>query len=180
MKKRIITVGLIMTMAVSLMACGSSEDTKVIESNAASSEAASTSEETTAAGYVFNYDGMDIAVDADAAPVIEKLGDYNSYFESPSCAAEGIGKLYTYNDFEIQTYPDGDTDRILYVMLRTDNVATAEGIDLSSTREDIVEAYGQATEEETGSMKYEKDGMTLVFLFDGESLISIEYDSALN
>ena len=180
MKKRIITVGLIMTMAVSLMACGSSDDTKVIASNAASSEAASTSEEATTAGYVFNYDGIDIAVDADAAPVIEKLGDYNSYFESPSCAAEGIGKLYTYNDFEIQTYPDGDTDRILYVMLRTDNVATAEGIDLSSTREDIVEAYGQATEEETGSMKYEKDGMTLVFLFDGESLISIEYDSALN
>ena len=65
-------------------------------------------------------------------------------------------------------------------MLRTDNVATAEGIDLSSSREDIVGAYGQATEEDSSSMKYQKGDMTLVFIFDGDSLISIEYDSAMN
>ena len=179
MKKRIIALGMMIAMSFAAVACGSSNDTKVIESTDTAKanggvEAAST------AGYVFNYNGMDIAVDSDVAPVIEKLGEPNEYFESPSCAAEGIGKLYTYSDFEIQTYPDGDVDRVLYVLLRTDNVATAEGIDLSSSREDIVEAYGQATEEATGSMKYEKDGMTLVFLFDGESLISIEYDSSLN
>ena len=184
MKNKIITVGLIMTMALSLAACGqaTSSDTKVIESDNAGAEssAAGTSAVSSAVGYVFNYDGMDIAVDADAAPIIDKLGEPNNYFESPSCAADGIGKLYTYSDFEIQTYPDGDVDRVLYVLLRTDNVATAEGIDLSSSREDIIEAYGEATEEATGSMKYEKDGMTLVFLFDGDSLISIEYDSSLN
>lgn len=178
MRKRILALGLIMAMSLAMVACGSSDDTKVIESSN-KVEAAST-DNAKATGYVFNYDGIDIAVDSDVAPIIEKLGEANSYFESPSCAAEGIGKLYTYSDFEIQTYPDGDVDRVLYVLLRTDNVATAEGIDLSSTREDIVEAYGQATEEATGSMKYEKDGMTLVFLFDGDSLISIEYDSSLN
>ena len=178
MKKRIIALGMIMAMSFAVVACGSSDDTKVIESTDTSN--ASGESEAAGTGYVFNYDGMDIAVDSDVAPVIEKLGEPQEYFESPSCAAEGIGKLYTYSDFEIQTYPDGDVDRVLYVLFKTDNVATAEGIDLSSSREDIVEAYGQATEEGTSSMKYEKDGMTLVFLFDGESLISIEYDSSLN
>lgn len=177
MKNKFLALAVTMVMAISMVACGSSNDTKVIESNTGAGSSSDSAEST---GYVFSYDGTDIPVDADVAPIIEKLGEPNSYFESPSCAADGIGKLYTYSDFEIQTYPDGDVDRVLYVLLRTDNVATAEGIDLSNVREDIVGAYGQATEEGTGSMKYEKGGMNLVFIFDGESLVSIEYDSAKN
>ena len=178
MKNKILTLGLIAAMTLTLYGCGSSSDTKVIESDTTSNAQVGSTESAT--GYVFNYDGMDITVDSDVAPVIEKLGEANSYFESPSCAAECIGKLYTYSDFEIQTYPDGDIDRILYVLFKTDNVTTAEGIDLSSSKDDIIAAYGQPTEEVTGSMKYEKDGMTLVFIFDSDSLISIEYDSSLN
>ena len=180
MKNTILKLGLIGITAFALVGCGQSNDTKIIESNNVNTVSAAANETETAKGYVFNYDGINIMVDDDAAPIIEKLGEADSYFESPSCAAEGIGKLYGYGDFEIQTYPDNDIDRVLYVLLKTDNVATAEGIDLSSSREDIVEAYGQATEEGTDSMKYEKDGMTLVFIFDGDSLISIEYDSSLN
>ena len=180
MKNKLLTLCLVTAMTLSLVACGNSNDTKVIESSNNTTASGSEQTATTQAGYVFKYDGMDIPVDADVAPIIDKLGEPNNYFESPSCAADGIGKLYTYSDFEIQTYPDGDVDKVLYVMLRTDNVATAEGIDLSSSREDIVGAYGQATEEDSSSMKYKKGDMTLVFIFDGESLISIEYDSSLN
>lgn len=178
MKKKILTVLLISTICLYLMACGSS-DTKVIVSNS-TSDVATTSTESQTTGYVFNYDGIDIAVDADAAPIIEALGDPQEYFESPSCAADGTGKLYTYADFEIQTYPDGDNDLILYVLLRTDNVSTAEGIDLSNSRDDIIATYGEATTESSSALQYEKDGMTLQFLFDGDILISIEYDSSLN
>ena len=170
MKNKLLSLGLIMAISLSMVACGSSSDTKVIESNTSTEATGSEQVATAGAGYVFNYDGMDIPVDADVAPIIDTLGEPNSYFESPSCAADGIGKLYTYSDFEIQTYPDGDVDKVLYVMLRTDNVAT----------EEVVGAYGQATEEDSSSMKYEKGDMTLVFIFDGDSLISIEYDSAMN
>ena len=180
MKNKLLTLCLVTAMTLSLVACGNSNDTKVIESNNTPQTSGSEQAASTQAGYVFNYDGMDIPVDADVAPIIDKLGEPSNYFESPSCAADGIGKLYTYSDFEIQTYPDGDVDKVLYVMLRTDNVATAEGIDLSSSREDIVGAYGQATEEDSSSMKYQKGDMILVFIFDGDSLISIEYDSAMN
>ena len=152
---------MVATVMFAFVGCGSSSnDTKVIEGGASQA--------------------VTIAVDADAAPIVEKLGEPKNYFESPSCAAEGIGKLYTYDDFEIQTYPDGDNDLILYVQLRTDNVATDEGIDLSSSKEDIVAAYGEPSEEATGSMTYEKNGTKLVFIFDGDSLISIEYDSPKN
>ena len=180
MKNKLLTLCLVTAMTLSLVACGNSNDTKVIESN--STQKASGSEQTasTQTGYVFNYDGMDIPVDADVAPIIDKLGEPSNYFESPSCAADGIGKLYTYSDFEIQTYPDGDVDKVLAVRLLNDTVSTAEGIDLSSSKDDIVAAYGDATEETDRSLKYEKDGMSLVFIFGDNGLISIEYDSALN
>ncbi len=179
MKRKLLTVGLVAAMSASLMACGNSSDTKVIESDNTQAAVAENDNTTTSEGYTFNYNGMDIPVDADVAPIIETLGDANSYFESPSCAAEGIGKLYTYSDFEIQTYPDGDVDRVLYVLLKTDNVATAEGIDLSSSKDEVIGAYGTATEDDGSFLIYEKDGMKLKFIFDGESLISIEYDSPL-
>ena len=177
MKNKLIMLGMVACMALSMVACGGS-DTKVIESDG--SQASTTTAAATATGYVFNYQGTDIPVDADVAPIVDTLGDPSEYFESPSCAAEGIGKLYTYSDFEIQTYPDGDTDKVLYVRLKTDNVATAEGIDLSSSRDDVVAAYGEPTSDVTGALTYEKDGMSLVFIFDGDSLSSIEYDSSLN
>lgn len=176
MKNKILVFALIGAMALSFVACGGSSDTKVIEgsSTTSSTEAAGTP------GYVFSYNGIDMPVDSDVAPVLEKLGEPKKEFTSPSCAGQGDGHLYTYDDFEIQTYPEGDKDLILYVSFRTDNVATAEGIDLSSSKDDIVAAYGEPTSEETSSMKYEKDGVSLVFIFDGDSLISIEYDSPKN
>ena len=179
MKKRILIISMISVMAFTMFACGNSDDTKVIESSA-NVGTESTSSSSKAGGYVFHYNDLQIGVDEDAAPIVEKLGEPSQYFESPSCAADGIGKLYTYNDFEIQTYPEGDKDLILYVRLRTDNVATDEGLDLSSTKEDIISAYGNPTAEATGSMTYENNGVSLVFIFDGDSLSSIEYDSEMN
>ncbi len=162
--------------ATVLVGCGASDDVKVIEGTAKTGEATEATE-SKSNSYTFSYQGTEIPVDADFAPILEKLGEPGSYFESPSCAAQGIGKHYTYNDFEIETYPDGDTDRVLYVMLKTDAVSTAEGINISSTKDDIIAAYGEPTEEVTGSLIYETGDMKLKFLFNGDSMVSIEYDS---
>ena len=59
-------------------------------------------------------------------------------------------------------------------------MATQEGIDLASSKDDILAAYGEPSEETSSALKFEKDGMKLVFIFDGDSLISIEYDSPKN
>lgn len=177
MKKKLLTLGMIGAMALSLVACGGTSDTKVIEGNTSST---ATNSETGAAGFGFSYNGVEISVDADVAPVLEKLGEPKEEFTSPSCAGQGDGHLYTYDDIQIQTYPDGDKDLILYVALRTDNVATKEGIDLSSSKEDILAAYGDPTEETSSSLKFRHGDVILVFIFDGDSLISIEYDSLKN
>lgn len=173
--KLIVTVMLATSLSACLFGCGN-DDVKVIDGNGASTSAAG---ESASDGYVFSYKNIDIPVDADFAPILEELGEPNSYFESESCAAQGIGKHYTYNDFEIETYPDGDVDRVLYVMLKSDAVSTKEGINTSSTKDDIIAAYGEPTEEVTGSLIYKTSSMKIKFLFNGDSMISIEYDSPL-
>lgn len=59
MKKKIITLGLVGAMMLSLVGCGGSSDTKVIEGSSSSNAAEATTDST---GFVFAYDGMDIEI----------------------------------------------------------------------------------------------------------------------
>lgn len=131
-------------------------------------------------GYVFTANGVEIAVDADMGPILEALGDDYSYFEEPSCAIpDTTAKIYTYSGFEVDTYQDGDTDLVGSIILKDDTVATAEGVDLSMTKADVVEAYGEEYTEEGTALVYTKDGMTLSFILDGDNIASIQYDSSV-
>ncbi len=139
-------------------------------------------------GYVFVYHdivlydkkikSMLMEMDADAAPVIEQLGEANSYFEAPSCAFEGIDKMYTYGSFELDTYPTEDKDYISAVIFKDDSITTKEGVGIGDAREKMTEAYGEGTEE-LGMTVYRKDDMKLCFILQEDSIVSIEYRSTV-
>lgn len=184
--KGVFTLSMIMLCAGLLGGCGAkkSADVKsevqqetgeVPKDNPAEAPADNTETEET--GYVFVYNDVEIVVDTDMSTIAEQLGEPNSYFEEPSCAAQGIAKIYTYSSFQIETYPDGDKDLIACVILKDDNVSTPEGIDLSMTKDDIIAVYGSDCETTERSMVYEKNGTKLCFILDGDSIASIEYDS---
>ncbi|HBG77138.1 MAG TPA: hypothetical protein DDW86_09305, partial [Clostridiales bacterium] len=63
-------------------------------------------------GYSYEYNGIKIPMNVDAAPIVKKLGKPANYFEAASCAFQGLDKVYTYSNFEIGTYPKGDKDFI--------------------------------------------------------------------
>lgn len=134
-------------------------------------------EQTTAVkGYVFVTGGVTVKMDGDMAPVLAALGEPASYFEAASCAFEGLDKIYTYNGFEIDTYPAQDTDLVSAVILKDDSVTTAEGICIGDSLEKLLAAYGEGNRE-NGMLVYEKDGMKLCFILQDDSVISIEYRS---
>jgi hypothetical protein len=190
-KKLVVLLGVMSIAAFAFAGCGSeqtagsSNSTQQSESDAAGGtdaeqdDANTATVSGTAAGYVFENSGVEIGVDMDVEPIIEVLGEAKSVFEEPSCAAQGTAYLYTYSGFEINTYPDGDNNLIAYILLKDDTVATPEGIDLSSSKEDVIAAYGDDYTEDDTKLTYEKDGMTLNFLLDGDSIVSIEYDSGV-
>ena len=107
---------------------------------------------------------------------MEALGEPVSYFEAASCAFEGLDKIYTYNSFEIDTYPSQDRDLVSAVILKDDSIATAEGVCIGDSLEKLQEVYGEATLE-NGMLIYAKDGMKLCFIMQDDSVISIEYRS---
>ena len=130
-------------------------------------------------GYAFSYNGTVIEVDADAAPILAVLGDPVSYFEAQSCAFEGMDKMYTYNSFELDTYPNGSKDYVSTVILKDDSVATAEGICIGDSREKLLQAYPDGGKEEDGMIVYEKGNMRLCFIIKGDEVVSIEYRSTV-
>lgn len=128
--------------------------------------------------YGFTHNSVTVYVDADASTVVDKLGEF-SYFEAPSCAFNGLDKVYTYSSFEIDTYPDGDKDYISAIIFKDDMIETPEGVTIGMKKEKIEEKYGTPTTKEDTLYVYEKGGMRLRFIFDSEGYVSsIEYMSS--
>ncbi len=186
-------VALLMTASMLLMA-GCGNDEKVIDGSGQNSAAGAsqpggnggtvqsgqeTGQTAGGKGYVFNYKGTAIEVDADAAPIVTALGEPASYYEAASCAFEGLDKIYSYNGFDMNTYPSGDKDHVSAVVFKDDSVSTAEGVCIGDSLEKVQQAYGTGGAEESGMLVYSKDNMQLCFILKDGAVISIEYRSTV-
>lgn len=201
LKNRMLVAAAMLGMAMLLGGCGESADegngpegisSTVIGGNSAGAgeteqdESAGTpqSEEpgqtpqNVSSGYYFVINGVTVEVDMDMDEMASKLPEAKSVFEAPSCAGEGMSYTYNYSAYEIETYPAADgKNRIGFITLKDDTVATVEGVDLSMTKEDVIRVYGENYEESTNQITYEKDGTKLNFIYNGDDIISIEYVS---
>lgn len=125
--------------------------------------------------YVFEYKGVKIAPDMNTNEFLDALGEPLHYYEVKSCAFEGMDKIYTYTSFEISTYPNGANDLVSYIYFKDDTVTTEEGAYLGMAKSDVLALYGSNYTEKAGAYVYSRGGMELRFVFDGETLVSIEY-----
>lgn len=128
--------------------------------------------------YSITLNGVSVTVDAPADEVISQMGKENTYFEAASCAFEGLDKYYSYDHFEIDTYPDGDKDYISAVVLLDDLISTDEGVSLGMTKDDVIAVYGEDYETNGSSYVYTKGSGHLTFVFKGNDIISISYDTS--
>jgi hypothetical protein len=137
--------------------------------------------ESVAAGFVFHASTAngecDVYPDQDMAEVLAALGEAGSYYEAASCAFEGLDNMYTYSHFEIDTYPDGEKDRISLIIFWDDLVSTAEGISVGSSFDRLQEVYGSDYTFEEGFYCYQKEGTELRFVVSDDAVSSIQYRS---
>lgn len=125
--------------------------------------------------YVFvTAKGTVVSVNEDMAEFLTTDGDYLSYFEAESCAFNGLDKTYTYAGFVISTRPEGEKDYINSILLTDDSITTPEGVYIGSTRAAVTAAYGEGDAVGAG-LSYTKGDCVLNFIFDGDTVISIEY-----
>ena len=165
--KKIILACLAMLTVLCFAACGNQ--------NADNTDGGNTEPPKNEISYIFTYEGVDVSVNEDISAVLAKLGDPVSYYEAPSCAFEGVDKIYTYASFQIDTYPIDGVDMLASIYFLDDLVQTPEGISLFMTKDDMIAAYGEATTVNGTEYIYEKGNGTLRFIIDENEIISIEY-----
>ena len=179
-----------MSMAASVAACSSTGETtsttaaegqsnvetQETQGNTATNGAAKESDSKLG----FKTAGKELKVNMDFSEVSDSLGEPVSYFEAESCAFQGLDKVYTYSDFVVRTYPDGDIDRISSVELKDDIVTTSEGAYIGMTGDEVKDLYsGYTVEGDSDSSMTVVDGDTkLSFIFKDGTVDSITYTAA--
>lgn len=131
-------------------------------------------EETQQEAFTFVVNGISIPLDDESADLVDKLGDYE-YFEAPSCAFQGLDKIYTYHGFTLYTYEADGIDHVLSVVLTDDSVTTPEGIAIGSGIDEVIAAYGDDYTTSGSAYVYTKGKTTLSFIMENDLVSSIEY-----
>ena len=126
--------------------------------------------------FSFTYNGTKITLGAEAAPIIDALGEPRSYTEEPSCAFDGMDKTYYYGSFYISTYPLDGKDYIYNLWFADDGVATDEGIRIGSSQSQVEDAYGKECINGTNSFMLTKGQSRLVILIEDGKVSSIRYE----
>ena len=183
MKRTLISV-LLLALLFTLTACGGEKSSPNPPDAAAPAE---NSDDSAAAApvpeagsrYVLTYRDCPLPMNAEFAPLLDFLGEPDSYFEAASCAFDGLDKTYTYAGVEIITYPDEERDYISSVCILDSSVSTPEGITIGSTQADVAAAYGEDFQELGTQYVYEDGDARLSILFENGAAIYVEY-TALN
>ncbi len=172
--KKLISLILVLTMALTLAACGNggNETTPPAKDPAEGPVI-------TDPGYTFKVDTTEIAMHAPAAPVLDALGEAMSYTEEASCAFEGLDKTYYYGSFYLTTYPIGDEDFVYSLWLVDDSMSTPEGIYIGATQAEVEAAYGADGFNGSNAYVITKGLCKLTIILDGGSVSSIQYDAVV-
>lgn len=166
-------------------AAGGDNDTNTTTTAAASGDQgeaaapqADDSSYTAGSTFVFPVKGQKISVNMPLSLFIDSLGDPEDYFESESCAFQGLDKTYTYKDFVIYTYPQGEKDYVASIALKSDAVTTAEGAYIGMSADEIKGLYNTPSDESDKALVYADGDAVLSFMLDGDQVSSITYTRA--
>ena len=176
MKRTLITVIaaiLMLTMALSLTACGS--DTKTDPTTAPTEEQPS-GDAIAVADTTFVYNNISVALDGSIDEAIAALGEPLDVKSELSCHGEGDDKTYTYDGFVVKSYPKDGVDRVLEVLISAVGIPTSKGIEIGSSLDDVIAAYG--TNYNTIAKFYVYNagsGKTLRFYIEDNTVAQIDY-----
>lgn len=182
MKKLSVFFITVFMAACILVGCGSSDNKDTENKNdhsAANNETNSDLNNTAEVNdsFVFTFKDTDVQINAEMDQILDKLGKEDSYFESESCAFQGLDKAYTYGSVVIQTYPIDEIDYVYSVELKDDTVETPEGVYIGASVTDVEKAYGTPDNQTDIAYIYVQGESQLNIMFEDDMVTSIVYVS---
>lgn len=125
--------------------------------------------------YVFVWDEAAIRPAEPAADVKAVLDRAKETGEAPSCAFEGMDKVFRYDGFEIQTGTWKGVEYVTGVILLSPDVATPEGLKIGMSLDDMLARYGDDYKEDFGQYIYEDEKVKLIMIVDADEVLTISY-----
>ena len=125
--------------------------------------------------FTFTYNGVKIALNAPAEPIVTALGGNPKYTESTSCAFDGLDKSYGYGSFYLETYPLNGKDYVYGWYFVDDMVETDEGICIGSALADVKTAYGEENYNGSNAFQIKKSSGQLTIILENDMVTSIQY-----
>ena len=96
--------------------------------------------------YTFTAEKVQIAVGAEAQPILDSLGEADDTRVLNNCANGGKDKVYQYEDFDLYTTQNEAKKTIVQTIVLKDDATTEEGLKLGQTPKEVKAAYPDAVE----------------------------------
>ena len=129
-------------------------------------------------GFLFSpSEQVTLYIQQEATAVLSQLGEPLTLLEAPSCAFQGMDRIYGFGSYEITTYENHGKEYIYDIYFLDDSITTEEGIYIGCSKAEMEACYGTNYIETAGSYIYTKDKMTLQFLINKDTITSIRYHS---
>lgn len=131
----------------------------------------------------FTANGTEVAMNAQAQPVLDALGASFGMTEEAGCATSDTVRTYNYGSFYLNVYRTEDGNRIYGAWFTDEKVSTAEGIHIGSTTQEVTAAYGNVENTSCGDYNYgscivTKGEEMLYILLENDAVTSIQYSVA--
>ncbi len=125
--------------------------------------------------YTFKANEVLFAVNEKAEDTLEKLGEPQNVFEAPSCAFDGMDRIYRYDHFSIQTNEKKGEEYITVITFLDDLIKTQEGVSIGMTQSAMEQVYGSNYERNQNWITYFGQDTALRFVVEEGKIRAITY-----
>ena len=125
----------------------------------------------------FVYREAEIGMNAEAGPVLYRLGEPMGCSQSPSCADAGMDTTYYHGGIYLTTSTVEGTERIARAWFADDTVRTGEGLKIGDSRSRAEELYGPEGFREDGIWESVRGNTRLIITFGEDMVDGIIYEA---
>ena len=125
------------------------------------------------AAFGFLYEGVTLIPGEIFEPSL--LGEASGFSEQENCAFGEKARIYNYELFELETYVEGEEERIYSIYFIDPNLPTTEGLCLGDTVDSMKSLYGEDYEMVGTSYDYTGGDTVLSIITQNDVVIGIEY-----
>lgn len=95
----------------------------------------------------------------------DSLSETTAYMEAASCYFDGLDKVFTYEGYEVTTFPKEDGDYIQDINVSSETIKTDKGIGVGSSLSDVESAYGNDYTVSGKMYEYYQDDTKYMYFF---------------